>query len=312
MENKNEVTYSTIINGNPDEQTEKLIDQYWLFEDGSFKTRPGKLAKSYGISLYELLRIINEYSYIEITKKCSHCDTEITIEANSQSKFKQELLHESFCSSCLAAKDQEDLVEDQTNIKYNEVIEQNKELINKLDEAVELFESNQLSYAEIKFMLQFIEMCPERISISYYTKHAFDLQRFNLLNLIHVDVNMAEEYVSVFYSEKLQNALKNYLNNFSYKPSNSNFWTRMSFKLIKNKYHKNNKSPLFLGSFIIEEDMFIRKGTKCFYRVWSNENNNGWMVLSPITDFVISENKSIEKEPEHIRNLIYRFLRREK
>jgi hypothetical protein len=85
-------------------------------------------------------------------------------------------------------------------------------------------------------------------------------------------------------------------------------WSRISFKLIKNSNWRDKNTPLFSGTIEFKQDIVIKAGTKCVYGVWSREDENQWLSITPVSDIIIAKNKSVDYEPEPLRTILNRFL----
>lgn len=314
MDNTQEINYSVIIKNNPDNETISLINSYWSYKKGEFINKPKQLANENNISLHDLFLTIKEYSNVQLECNCGSCNDIIKQEVTSQTHFISILKNLPLCKECI---DKRKLKEEEENRKLIETRRKEHELAEikyrqqtAFNSAIERYKETRIHEDEARFMIHFINTCPNRISLSYYNQNYLNFFKLKLLELIHIEENFADEYAVISYPEELKDLLVREINKNSLgtKPTNANTWSRLSFLLEKNKTYRNIHTPRFSGTLLIKEDVYLEKGTKCLYGVWDRDHDDAWLTLTPTSDIIVAKNKPIHKEPEHIRDLLNRFL----
>lgn len=314
MDNTQEINYSVTIKNNPDKETLYLINSYWSYKKGEFINKPKLLANEKNINLHDLILTIKEYSNVDLECNCGSCNETLKHEVTSQTQFISALKNSPLCKECIAKRK---LKEEEENRKLIEIRRKEHELAEikyrqhtAFNSAIERYKESKIHEDEARFMIQFINTCPNRISLSYYNENYLNFHKFKLLELIDIEENFADEYVVINYPEELKDLLVSEIKQelLGIKPTNTNTWSRLSFLLEKNKTYRNIHTPRFSGTLLIKEDVYLEKGTKCLYGVWDRDHDDAWLTLTPISDIIVAKNKPIHKEPEHIRDLLNRFL----
>ncbi|APA64257.1 hypothetical protein [Maribacter sp. 1_2014MBL_MicDiv] len=314
MDNTQEIKYSVIIRNNPDDETLNLLNRYWLFEKGHFLNKPKKLAAEKKIRIRELFDIIKEYSHSILTINCKNCINLVERNVNSQSSFAELVRNKPLCKACEAIRKKEN---DEANKRILEIWKQeqeqqekNNQSILRFYEAIQRFEETRFDNNEARFILNFIKNHGNIVSWAYYIENYSIYNKFKLLGLLEIEENTIDKYVTITYPEQLEGLLSELLKTeaSTNEPKDSNPWSRLSFHLEKNKSYRNSNTPRFSGTIIFKEDIVIKKGTKCLYGVWDRDHDDAWLTLTPTSDIIVAKNKPIHKEPEHIRDLLNRFL----
>ncbi|SDS99942.1 hypothetical protein SAMN05192545_2536 [Maribacter dokdonensis] len=314
MDNTQEINYSVVIKNNPGNETISLINSYWSYNKGEFINKPKLLANEKNISLYDLILTIKEYSHVDLECNCGSCNETLKQEVTSQTQFISILKNLSLCKECIAKRK---LKEEEEKRKLIEIRRKEHELAEikyrqqtAFNSAIERYKETRIHEDEARFMIHFINTCPNRISLSYYNENYLNFYKLKLLELIHIEENFADEYAVISYPEELKDLLVREINKNSLgtKPTIANTWSRLSFLLEKNKTYRNIHTPRFSGTLLIKEDVYLEKGTKCLYGVWDRDHNDAWLTLTPTSDIIVAKNTPIHKEPEHIRDLLNRFL----
>ncbi len=309
-----EVSYTVIIKNDPDKDRLQLINQYWNFKESAFKNKPKQLSGKNNLTSHELFLIIKEYSFVNLECICPGCNKLTEVAISSQSHFLDSLRNSPLCEEC---KTKQKLKWEETKKKVIEIRQKNHELAQqkierqgKFNWALNRYKETRFTDEQAKFMIHIIDTCPDKVSLSFYSEHFVILQKFKLLELIHIEENLAEKYVEIYYPEELREILENHINREHSESENQTYktWSRLSFHLEKNKSYRNSNTPRFSGTIIFKEDIVIKKGTKCLYGVWDRDHDDAWLTLTPTSDIIVAKNKPIHKEPEHIANILNRFL----
>lgn len=314
MGKNREVSYTVVIKNDPDKAALHLIDLYWKFKEGEFTNKPTQLSKENNLTLHELFLIIKENSIVNLERNCGNCNKLNEVAVTSQSHFMGTLRNSPLCEEC---NTKQRLKWEETERKVIEIRRKNHELAQqkierqgKFNWALNRYKETRFTDEQAKFMIHFMDTCPEKISLSFYSENYVVFYKFQLLDLIKIEENLAEKFVAIYYPVKLREILENHINRAHSESENQTYksWSRLSFHLEKNKSYRNSNTPRFSGTIIFKEDIVIKKGTKCLYGVWDRDNDDAWLTLTPTSDIIVAKNKPIHKEPEHIANILNRFL----
>jgi len=200
----------------------------------------------------------------------------------------------------------------QTN--FTDLIDQ-EQLHYRLENSVDkrLWESFDLN--DSKFLLKILESKEVIIDYEKLNKPKFQakkdlLDRFIELGLIHGIENPNNSSHQFKFSSRLIPQVKAHIKTIKEESSKSipKDWSRISFKLLRNKKKGDKNTPLFSGTVEFKQDIIIKAGTKCLYGIWSREDENQWLTITPVADIIVAKNKSVEYEAEPIRTILNRFL----
>lgn len=197
-------------------------------------------------------------------------------------------------------------------INFKDVFEKEK-LQLQLEGAVDNSLWRTFDLKESKFLLKIIESKDLKIDHQKLNTPKFKakknlLKRFIELGLIHGFENPKKANHHFIFSDRLIPHLKTYINKLESKKKETKDWSRISFELIRNPNWKHQNTPLHSGTITFKQDIVIKAGTKCLYGVWARENKNLWLSITPVSDIIISKNRSVDYEPEPIRTILNRFL----
>jgi len=205
-------------------------------------------------------------------------------------------------------------MENNNQINFKNVFEKER-LQLRLEEAVDNCLWKTFDFEESTFLLKIIESKELKIDFQKLSTPKFQakkdlLNRFIELGLIHGFEHRNNPSHHFMFSDRLIPHLKTYINNLKSESSKSKTkdWSRISFELIRNPNWKHQNTPLHSGTITFKQDIVIKAGTKCLYGVWARENKNLWLSVTPVSDIIVSTNKSVEYEPEPIRTILNRFL----
>lgn len=319
MEENEGIVYEVHFINSPDDEQKAMLLEYWQFIDGRFIHKPTALAKTNNTSIYDFRKFVSEFSYFSFSRFCKNCGVEILEKATSHTNFSDLKRRNKSCESCYE-DEQLEFKRQQEKWRKKEKIKQEKRNFNdKLNTRLQQFVYLKLTDYEVNFMLNFIKVSSNKIGRSYYDKHSVTFYKLSKNNLIEIEENLDEEYVTVHYSQKLEEVLTEHLNTLPLQPQESTGtsrsskkkrtpWSRLSFLLEKNNSYRSPNTPRFSGTITFKEDIVIRKGTKCLYGVWDRDNDKAWLSLTPTSDIIVSENNNLDAEPEHIRDVMERFL----
>lgn len=306
---KNKI-FKVIIDSRIDKETKEILYRYWNFKGVDFPEQIGKICSTYDRSTDQFYSSIRKYSKASITDYCFKCDQEVSLSAYSQKKFLEYYQGKNLCVSCKKieteklAKERKERALQYIQYRYS-----------LLDEALEESPWLKLTQEENRMLLFFIESPNQDVdsgpfkNLDIYTIREI-IEKFVSLGLLDRGSEFDWNDRAYGFSALLPEKLQSYLKQFEIKPKEhfSTSWSRISFELKKNKGFQNRDTPLNSGTIIFEEDVIIKAGTKCLYGLWPRENENTWLSITPVSDVIVSKNKSIDHEPEPIRLILRRII----
>lgn len=307
IENKK---FEIIIDSKLDNDTNDILSRYWKFDGTEFPERIGEIGKKYDRYYTQLLQVVKKSSKAIIADYCLDCGVELKIEVTSQTKFMETYRGENRCNDCKEIHEKY-----LTQKKGEDRLRYYKNRILKFNKSVEERAWEKLSLEENRLLLRIIEAPNQNIDFGNfeYLPNSEKLKlvdKFISLGLIDPGLEHDSEDNDFCFSPILPNSLKQYLKPFDSK-SNEHYskeWSRISFELKRNQGFRNSNTPLYNGTITFNQDVIIKAGTKCLYGVWARENDNTWLSVTPVSDIIVSQNNSIDNEPEPTRSILDRFL----
>ncbi len=310
MEENYPNNYEIKFKDNIDERSLDIVKRYWSFDGAEFKERPGQISKDFGWTHNKLIPVLRENSAVLISSTCLHCEMSFATQVYSQNEFLS-LLKDSFlCPSCDLL-----LQEKKEDFRIKEAQRIKEQLNLQLENAVNKRLWEQFNLAENVLLLKLIESNELKIDFEKLKKPRFKeekelLERFTDQGLIFCFKKPNSSNYSFKFSNRLKHNIEKHISKLKKETSKKipKDWSRISFKLLRNKTRKDKNTPLFSGTVEFKQDIVIKAGTKCLYGVWSREDENQWLTITPVSDIIVAKNKTIEYEAEPIRTILKRFL----
>lgn len=314
------------LSENYSELDKEIIEKYWKIDNGEFVNSPRLIKKKYNISQSELTQIIKSYSRLSFYIYCSNCNSYELNEATSQSNFKDTIStfksrynKNSKCGECIYLEKKE---------QEAERTRRNKELLNKLNNAIDSRNWKNLSNFEKGVLRNGLEMGFYDLKKHYGGK----LGQNNFVRFIRALESIESQNLFVLSRE----SWNNYITNHQYierlleykkeivveKPQEpkQNTTTQhpktneLKFKLTIDNERRHPDSPLYSGVVTFKEEIVLKPGVEYAFGQWERANNNLYLTMIPTSELEKSpKQQPLSRVPislqEGIRNYFNRLGR---
>lgn len=276
----------------------KIINDYWLYENEEFTHTPTLLKEKYEISQPKLVGLVKQHSFCLITKeKCIECKEILKYSVTSQTQFKQRIKSTinrcEVCRSINSDKLKRD--REERNISYEQ---QQGELIliNKLP---------KLSYKHREVLARMVHIDDKRRIFKEVFKGDYEgtwdvvneLQKQGFLDVLRDEDKSVRGFNFI---NGLKGELAKYLDEEERKESLDNsVRTHLRKKLNKTK----PTQPDFIGEIELPKDFHFRKGIEYTCGAWIQKDGSINLKITPREE-LFKSSRSSNTDPKHIRDIL--------
>lgn len=291
-----------IINYKPeiDTYTKQIIDDYWGNEKGKFGITAKNLLLKYGFTVTELGVIIKDNSsYETFYPECVDCKVQSSKIAYLRKNIPFILFTPGYrCNACL----------NNYNIEKEELKRQQfqNEMKLKLEKGIDGKKWTYLSSIELETLQQIVKYKDKNEIIKIaFNKNFYDKSVWKIVNrlenlwLVIVERTYRNAVICFHFDDRLENLISQ--DNPGISTTNDVF----SFSLCKKSVITKAEDPEFSGTFILPEDIFLKKGIKYIYAGWRNSDGSISFKFTPVNKI----NKkpiqgSIDDDPQAIGDIL--------
>jgi len=310
MEKNKEISFQIEYLNSPNVRTKQIIQKYWVYQTNKFPNKPKRIILEYNLTYRKLRDINTKFSVVTAIRNCLECNKIIEYTVSSHYDFSSSVYWNSICKSC---RDEQHKERRKIEAKKVQLKEESRR--KKLEAGIENRAWEEFTDKELRLILKIIDN-PDTSTIGFkkslynYKEGWTLLYKANEQCLLDVDLNTTGNEVLYFHFSK---NLKPILEKLLYPKINSEEhhsvnWSRLSFKLKKNKNKFNKDSPTFGGTVEFKRDLFIKAGTECLYGVWPRSDDNMWIAITPLQEVIASKNTSLDNLPVHVRDVLKKLL----
>lgn len=303
MDNKYEI--EIVINEELSEENLNIIKRYWFLDNDKFIETPSKIGKAFGLSGFEVSKIAKKFTYLKITRNCSDCESIKELKANTITIAKEYLKSSWICNNCIKQNEQaesERLAHEQKLILENRA--------NKFARAISEQSWYKLNRKDLKLLSQMLQAPSTQILIKRlielkekkYWSILYRADEYGLVDLVKNNKNYIIEHYPL---HNLEDHIKPYLNpSINTQTTTKKTHSKLSFRMLKNKYRNSSDDPLNNGTFIPEEDIILMAGVPHSYLLYPRENGDVHVSIIPIDQIGRYKNYPRSGGPKPIGDVI--------
>jgi len=241
----------------------KMINEYWLYENEKFAHTPTSLKKKYEISQPKLVGLVKQHSFCLITKeKCIDCKEILKYNVTSQTQFKQKINSTvNRCEVCRSInRDKLKKNREERNISY----EQQKDELTLTDKLP------QLDYNHLEVLARMVHIGDKSKIFKEVFKDNYQgtwsiVNELEKQGLLLVVKNEDKSVIGFEFIRGLKEELTKYIDKVEIKES---FDNSVRTLLIKNLNKIKPTQPDFIGEIELSKDFFFRKGIEYACGAW--------------------------------------------
>lgn len=297
---KNIYRTELIIDDRASNENRLLIEKYWAMDNKRFVHKIGDIADDAQLRSSYLNKIIREYSKLKIKSLCISCNQQHENEVYSRNKALPYFKSQWICDSCRDMNETRKREEEERIIKETLDSRKAKFQIAIESRVWEQFDKNELFFL-IKLLqiedVQQLRLGLDKTSNEDYRRVLEKAANYGLVDLVLDEKSSILEYhvpekafeMVSDYREKLLVPIYEATENVN------NPHLRLSFKIMKNNYHKTSDDAVYVGEIAFDSDMLIKKGNSYRYTVYTREDGNAWFSIHASDSIIGFKNISDKK-----------------
>lgn len=285
-----------------------IIQDYWQIDNSEFVNRPKQIIEKYNISQSDLNRIIKDNSEcIVVQGHCISCGLEISKSVFSQTSFKEAYIRsKNRCSQCESEYFKK--IEADKAARLELEINERKE---KFKDSIEKRKWENLNAIEFDILKKIVRLKDKNLirrevfKNNFYDEEIWKyVNRIEKLKLISITRGLNNYIISFDFSPELERHILTSDNEFLSKELDY-----LSFSISMNSNKKTIRQPDYSGTFILKRDIRLKAEQKYIYGGWINSDGSINLKFQPIDSLnPTTEQKSVDNEPTHIKNLLNDFF----
>lgn len=322
MDNKNEqiVNIQLQISENCTEEEIVIINAYWELKEMKFVNMSKNIKDAYNIPLHQLTNLVKSHSTLYLYVHCSNCNSYEKHQAKIQTQFtaiiKKAMKKNTQIKKCSHCRLQE---VEQFNLeelnkqkklfeKYsNAIINKNWTHLTKFDKGV-LVNSLNMTFKDLK------KHYGNLLGKSQFILFIKALENIENQSLLSLDRDQWTNYIVGF---KKPDSLSDYREDICVQEELKESFVEVNtetdelkFKLFVDKKSQHIDGPLHSATFILKEDVILKKGVEYICALWPRANENLYLTMTPLETLEkLPVQKRISDHPISLQKGIQDFLR---